>query len=276
MSYDEDIDKISTTGCHRTSVVGSVHGALSDLDSTIDRGLVASLSHQIHVDEDNKNHNYVVAGCADDEEGTLSSRGDNNRDRPSLWIHRKWSDFVSRVSRAASSLLNQHSHNLSDLLEVTENNHLEVQPQRVVQASISGHQSWAHDCIDAEQDDQTIHALRKEVATLKKRILELQYELESKNCHSGEGHGDNSVCKHDNQDVHDIPSFLPVQMLRPDQITRYSRQLLLNDGFGVTGQKKLLSSSILVVGAGGIGSTVLMYLAAAGVGHITIVDYDCN
>ncbi|KAL7492798.1 LOW QUALITY PROTEIN: hypothetical protein ACHAWT_001955 [Skeletonema menzelii] len=46
-------------------------------------------------------------------------------------------------------------------------------------------------------------------------------------------------------------------------------------GFGVSGQKQLLSSSILVVGAGGIGSTVLLYLAAAGVGHITVVDYDC-
>ena len=273
MSY-EDIDEISTMGCHRTSIVGSVHGALSDAESTIDRGLVASLTHQIRVEEDNKIYNSVVAGCANDEGETLSSN-DGNGDRPSLWIHRKWSDFVSRVSRAASSLLNQHSHNLSDLLEVTENNQLEVQPQRMVQASISGHPSWVDDGIDTEKDGQIIHDLRKEVATLEKRIQNLQDELESKNYHSGKGHGDNSISEHDNQDVHDIPSFLPVQMLRPDQISRYSRQLLLNDGFGVTGQKQLLSSSILVIGAGGIGSTVLMYLAAAGVGHITIVDYDC-
>jgi adenylyltransferase/sulfurtransferase len=65
-----------------------------------------------------------------------------------------------------------------------------------------------------------------------------------------------------------------IDSLTKDQIERYSRQLLLSDGFGVSGQLKLLSSSVLVVGAGGIGSTVLLYLAAAGVGKITIIDYD--
>ena len=43
--------------------------------------------------------------------------------------------------------------------------------------------------------------------------------------------------------------------LNPEQIERYSRQLLLHGGFGVEGQLKLLNSSVLVVGAGGIGST---------------------
>ena len=43
--------------------------------------------------------------------------------------------------------------------------------------------------------------------------------------------------------------------LEPEQIERYSRQLLLHQGFGVEGQLKLLNSSVLVVGAGGIGST---------------------
>ena len=65
-----------------------------------------------------------------------------------------------------------------------------------------------------------------------------------------------------------------VSELSPDEITRYSRQLLLADGFGVAGQRKLLSSSALVIGAGGIGSTVLPYLASSGVGSITIVDFD--
>ncbi len=46
-----------------------------------------------------------------------------------------------------------------------------------------------------------------------------------------------------------------VGLLEPDQIERYSRQLLLHKGFGVEGQSKLLKSSVLVVGAGGIGST---------------------
>lgn len=52
--------------------------------------------------------------------------------------------------------------------------------------------------------------------------------------------------------------------------SRYSRQLLLSDGFGI----KLLSSRILVIGAGGISSSLPLYLAAAGMGHITIVDFD--
>ena len=66
----------------------------------------------------------------------------------------------------------------------------------------------------------------------------------------------------------------PVTKLTPAHIERYSRQLLLPRGFGVTGQHKLLSSSVLVVGAGGIGSTVLLYLAAAGIGRISVLDFD--
>jgi len=46
-----------------------------------------------------------------------------------------------------------------------------------------------------------------------------------------------------------------IQQLSNEQIERYSRQLILENGFGVEGQSKLLSSSVLVVGAGGIGST---------------------
>lgn len=54
---------------------------------------------------------------------------------------------------------------------------------------------------------------------------------------------------------------------------RYSRQLILPQ-FGEEGQRKLLSSSVLVVGAGGLGSPVLLYLTAAGVGKIGIVEDD--
>ena len=54
---------------------------------------------------------------------------------------------------------------------------------------------------------------------------------------------------------------------------RYSRHLLLNE-FGEDAQERLLAARALVVGAGGLGSPALMYLAAAGVGHITIVDGD--
>ena len=58
-----------------------------------------------------------------------------------------------------------------------------------------------------------------------------------------------------------------------DQITRYSRHILLK-GVGGIGQEKLLSSRVLIVGAGGLGSPIALYLAAAGVGNLGIVDGD--
>jgi molybdopterin/thiamine biosynthesis adenylyltransferase len=58
-----------------------------------------------------------------------------------------------------------------------------------------------------------------------------------------------------------------------DQLLRYSRHILLDD-IGIEGQQRLLDSHVLVVGAGGLGSPVAMYLAASGVGHITLADPD--
>ena len=58
--------------------------------------------------------------------------------------------------------------------------------------------------------------------------------------------------------------------LSSDEIKRYSRHLVLSD-VGVKGQSALKDSSVLVIGAGGLGSPCLLYLAAAGVGHIGIV-----
>lgn len=60
---------------------------------------------------------------------------------------------------------------------------------------------------------------------------------------------------------------------REDQIHRYARHILLPEVGGV-GQQKLLDSKVLVIGAGGLGSPLLMYLAAAGVGTIGVVDDD--
>ncbi len=61
--------------------------------------------------------------------------------------------------------------------------------------------------------------------------------------------------------------------LSHEEIMRYSRHLLMPE-VGLDGQIKLKESSVLVIGTGGLGSPVLMYLAAAGVGRIGIVDYD--
>ena len=58
-----------------------------------------------------------------------------------------------------------------------------------------------------------------------------------------------------------------------EQLDRYSRHIILK-GVGAAGQKKLLESRVLVIGAGGLGSPLLMYLAAAGVGTIGIIDFD--
>jgi adenylyltransferase/sulfurtransferase len=62
-------------------------------------------------------------------------------------------------------------------------------------------------------------------------------------------------------------------MLTPDETRRYSRHILLPE-IGMAGQTKLKESSVLLIGAGGLGSPIGLYLAAAGVGHLGIVDAD--
>ena len=65
----------------------------------------------------------------------------------------------------------------------------------------------------------------------------------------------------------------PTPMFTEDQVQRYSRHIILPN-IGGAGQRKLLDASVLVIGAGGLGSPVAMYLAAAGIGKLGIVDFD--
>jgi len=69
------------------------------------------------------------------------------------------------------------------------------------------------------------------------------------------------------------PLVEPAQQLSRDEVARYSRHLIIPD-LGVDGQKRLKNARVLVIGAGGLGAPTLLYLAAAGVGTIGIVDFD--
>src|SRR5476649_813516 len=61
--------------------------------------------------------------------------------------------------------------------------------------------------------------------------------------------------------------------LSPQEIARYSRHLIMPE-FGMEGQKRLKAASVLLIGTGGLGSPLALYLSAAGVGRIGLVDYD--
>jgi adenylyltransferase/sulfurtransferase len=74
----------------------------------------------------------------------------------------------------------------------------------------------------------------------------------------------------------DFPAIEPLQpigALQPEQVNRYSRHIIMPQ-VGPSGQRKIMESSVLIIGAGGLGSPIAVYLALAGIGRIGIVDFD--
>ena len=69
------------------------------------------------------------------------------------------------------------------------------------------------------------------------------------------------------------PGAIADMAMSHEEVSRYSRHLIMPE-VGMAGQKKLKAASILLIGAGGLGSPLAMYLAAAGIGRIGLVDYD--
>lgn len=84
--------------------------------------------------------------------------------------------------------------------------------------------------------------------------------------------GSDHLCLPSGPSAHSGPR-VPTPPLTADQMKRYSRQVILDD-VGAKGQRKLLDSRVLLIGAGGLGSPSAIYLAAAGVGTIGLVDGD--
>ena len=69
------------------------------------------------------------------------------------------------------------------------------------------------------------------------------------------------------------PAGTPARTLTKDEIQRYSRHLIMPE-VGMEGQLKLARAKVLMIGAGGLGAPLGLYLAAAGVGTLGIVDFD--
>ena len=74
-------------------------------------------------------------------------------------------------------------------------------------------------------------------------------------------------------DVPYPPLVEPAAELTLEEVRRYSRHLIIPD-VGMSGQKRLKNAKVLVIGAGGLGSPALLYLAAAGVGTLGIAEFD--
>lgn len=114
---------------------------------------------------------------------------------------------------------------------------------------------------------QELESLKSEKTKIEQKISQLESQLKDINLPKQYASSASAASSNGSS------SPYPTNGLEPHMIHRYSRHLVL-PSFGVQGQANLLKSSILVVGAGGLGAPALLYFAASGVGKLGIVDHD--
>ena len=125
---------------------------------------------------------------------------------------------------------------------------------------------------------EVLDALSKSYPTLKHMIYNeadeipghINVYINSQEIHSLQG---KNTPVSDGDEMAVIPAIAGGQVLTPEQVNRYSRHIIMPQ-VGPVGQRKLMETKVLIVGAGGLGGPAALYLALAGVGTIGIVDFD--
>jgi adenylyltransferase/sulfurtransferase len=125
---------------------------------------------------------------------------------------------------------------------------------------------------------EVLDALGKSYPTLKHMIYDeadeipghINIYINSQEIHSLQG---KNTPVSDGDEMAVIPAIAGGQVLTPEQVNRYSRHIIMPQ-VGPAGQRKLMETKVLIVGAGGLGGPAALYLALAGVGTIGIVDFD--
>eukprot|EP00003_Mantamonas_plastica_P023895 TRINITY_DN4373_c2_g1_i2.p1 TRINITY_DN4373_c2_g1~~TRINITY_DN4373_c2_g1_i2.p1 ORF type:complete len:496 (-),score=166.97 TRINITY_DN4373_c2_g1_i2:71-1429(-) len=128
----------------------------------------------------------------------------------------------------------------------------------------------------SEENEQ----LKQRVAELEQQVKDLQSQLQSASSSSSSSSSPSSTTTDSEQALFDDIASLEIDYssftkdsLDNDEIARFSRQLL-TPYIGMKGQLNICNSSVLVIGAGGLGAPVTMYLAGTGIGRIGLVDFD--